>query len=885
MQTLRGRPGRIVRWLLLPLAVLATVVASLIVSVVLLEVFEDLWLALPVTALGCGAAVYVASHIAPSARSAAIVLTSTLIIVGLGYLLSLTADGDQEARRLVSSGIGGVALGALLAWGASRKTPAPVRRNRDGRPLRYKGTAPFQYSPVDRRTFFGRDREIRSLLSLVLAERLVVVFGKSGTGKSSLINAGLLEPLRERAYFPITIRLSDPERGPVDGLLDAVRAAGRAADVEIGGGAASDLWGFFKTAEFWSRRDDLLQPVLILDQFEELFTLHAPRARADFIAQLAGLVRGRAAGVPAAAAVPTGASALDASAPKLKIVLSLREDHLADLEELARDIPGVLQHRIRVTGLTAASARDAIVKPAALEDAAFETPAFDYSEDAVQRILAFLARRRQKDVDVEGSEVEPAQLQLVCQYVEDLVRARQLRRDAGMRVQISAGDLGGESRLQRVLEEFYDRTLASIDTRWKRRRIRQLCEQRLISRAGRRLTEAEDEIEKRYRLSVETLGQLVDARLLRPEPRLGGVFYELSHDTLVEPIQRSRRKRLARYRRRWITAGALAAAYLMPWWLLTGRENRVRQQALSLAAASLPDRNDPAHLLALPRAALMAIEAQLRNGVRSRDGYAAMMFAAEDVGLRYPELNADVRKLRNEISARFAEEHGLQPVGPDEGLPNRRVRIPGGSFAMGSPPGTGDPLERPAHQVTVSPFYMQEHEVTNAEYRRFDPNHDRLAPDNHPVVNVTWYEATAYAAWLGGSLPTEAQWEFAARGQEGRTYPWGEEEPTCAQANFRECGAAARPVRAGRDQGATIQQVYDLAGNVWEWCRDWSGGYDDGEQADPLGPATGSSRAVRGGSFFNLPYDLRGVNRYSSPPEVRNIALGFRVAWPVERSE
>ena len=878
MERLSPRTRSILRWLAFLPTVFVVALAGLVVTIQLLDAFEDLWLALPTMALGTGAAVYLGTRVAPSARQWAIAVASGLLLLTLWFLLSLTADGDREAQALALIGAGGIVVGALAALRLARTTPVHTPRGTTGGSLRYKGTAPFQYSPIDRRTFFGRERETRSLLSLVLAERLVVVFGKSGTGKSSLINAGLVDPLLERGYLPMTIRLTDHARGPVGGLLDGVRTAARAAGVEIVGGDESDLWSFFKTAEFWSRNNDLLQPLLVLDQFEELFTIHGPAPRLDFIAQLAELVRGAGASGRLPTAQP-GAFALDAHPSKLKLVLSLREDYLADLEELAKDIPGVLQHRFRVGPLTAANARDAIVKPAALEHAEFATPPFSYTEGALQRMLGFLARRRQGSETVSGDEVEPAQLQLVCQYVEELVRTRLMRRD-GRPVQVSEADLGGESRLQRVLEEFYDRTLASIESPGERRRIRRLCEQRLISSAGRRLTEAAEEIEKRHGVSADALRRLVDTRLLRPEPRLGGVFYELSHDTLVEPIRRSRKKRIARQRRVWIATATLVVAYFVPWWVFTGRENRNRQQALAFAATSLPDRDDPGQLLALPRARLAAIQTQFGSTVASRDEYAAMVFAAEDVGIRYPELNGDVQKLRSEMTAQFNRQYGLKSIGADDDSSNRRVLIAGGLFEMGSPEGTGEPVERPQRRITISPFRIQEHEVTNAEYRRFDPNHDRLAPDDLPVVNVSWYEATAYAAWLGGSLPTEAQWEFAARGGDGRLYAWGEAAPTCAHANFMECGAALLPVRAGRDPGKTPDQVYDLAGNVWEWCRDWYGDYAAGERRDPLGPPTGSARVLRGGSFFNLPYDLRSVNRLGSSPETRNRSVGFRVVWP-----
>ena len=193
---------------------------------------------------------------------------------------------------------------------------------------------------------------------------------------------------------------------------------------------------------------------------------------------------------------------------------------------------------------------------------------------------------------------------------------------------------------------------------------------------------------------------------------------------------------------------------------------------------------------------------------------------------------------------------------------------------MGSPEGPGRAEignfgRKTAASSDAVTVRIQEHEVTNAEYRRFDPNHDRSAPDDHPVVNVSWYDAMAYAAWLGGSLPTEAQWEFAARGKEGRTYPWGEEAPTCDRANFMSVAPECLPVKTGREGGKTPEGVYDLAGNVWEWCRDWSGHILVKSRRIRLGPRPGRRGCCAAGLRQRPPARRRPRQRPPSEPRRR----------------
>ena len=220
----------------------------------------------------------------------------------------------------------------------------------------------------------------------------------------------------------------------------------------------------------------------------------------------------------------------------------------------------------------------------------------------------------------------------------------------------------------------------------------------------------------------------------------------------------------------------------------------------------------------------------------------------------------------------------------------RWVRVPGGSFAMGSTDGEQD--EQPVHPVQVGAFAMSTYPVTNAAYWPYVAETGAPAPrhwtngqipdgkETHPVVNVSWHDAEAFCSWLSTKLdrevrlPTEAQWEYAAGGREGRLYPWGDQDPNAEHAHFG--GSAETTAVDAHPQGATPDGICDLAGNAWEWCRDRYGQYRDEAQTDPTGPQAGRARVLRGGAFLYMPRDLRCASRFYVEPDNSDGDVGFR---------
>ena len=219
------------------------------------------------------------------------------------------------------------------------------------------------------------------------------------------------------------------------------------------------------------------------------------------------------------------------------------------------------------------------------------------------------------------------------------------------------------------------------------------------------------------------------------------------------------------------------------------------------------------------------------------------------------------------------------------------VYVPAGEFTMGSRAGVGYSDEEPEHKVYLDGYWIYQTEVTVAQYRAFCQATSRSMPltlpvdtvylgfwkDDHPIVKVTWDDATAYAKWAGAALPTEAQWEKAARGTDGRAYPWGNDwDAAKCVSGVGTSRSSTAPV-GSIPVGASPYGALDMAGNVWEWSADWYGPYTAAPAKNPTGPADGSSRVYRGGSWDDGgAADFRCANRSGGTPSNRSDYIGFR---------
>jgi WD40 repeat protein len=428
----------------------------------------------------------------------------------------------------------------------------------------WPGLAPF--TEAQSAQFFGRDAEIKTLARRVQGDPLTVLFGQSGLGKSSLLQAGVFPRLRTADFCPVYIRLDHSPGAPA--LGEQVKTTVVAETTRFGAwtrpGAARprpSLWEFFhhRDNRLVSPGGIALSPVLVFDQFEELFTLGggggAERQRAvAFMTELAELVENRPpeALVARVEQSPDELETLDFGATDYRVVITLREDYLPHLESLKTIMPALMDNRMRLTRMNGVQALEAVVKPGTGL----------VTDEVAHAIVEFVAGARGGSVErLAELDVEPSLLSVICRELNE-------RRRALGHAQITADLVSGNRR--EILTDFYERSVADLPEA-----MRTFVEDHLLTKSGFRDNLSLESALDFSGVTRPLIDTLVNRRLLRIEDRLGVERVELTHDVLAEVIRTTRdthhqqlaltqaqaRERITR-RRMWL-ARSIAAGLLV----------------------------------------------------------------------------------------------------------------------------------------------------------------------------------------------------------------------------------------------------------------------------------------------------------------------------------
>ena len=776
-----------------------------------------------------------------------------------------------------------------LAQVVAELPPVVVDRLPHHRPV--LGRRPYKfldfYTAEDADLFFGREDWTRKLAGSILAQQLTVLFGRSGVGKTSLLLAGVAPYLEDRGCWVIYVR-------PGDDPLSAVRMTAEAQLEESDRMALAripDLGIFIKSAG--ERRGKT--PVIILDQAEECFTALSRRVRDRWVESLAHACR---------------------TAPgSVRWVLSLREDFAAELHEWTARVPTLFDHTMWLTQLSRDEARQAIVKPP-------EQVGIEIETALVEKLLDDLFR--------EG--VDPADLQIVCDRLYQSRHAVE---------RITLGDLKNLGGTDQILADYVDFALDQLPEEQRERAIVLLKamvtgrETKLPFRFGELMRDVGgDPPENRV-----VLNRLVDARLVRSLEQKEEQRYELAHDVLVEKV------------RSWIDETERQAKAVQD---VLRQEQRAWNRLQVLPEREKIEyihcqRDNPYLRLDSDDLTLM-LHAALREGLDP--GYWARRAAEAGVDLQpilIPALESDqeqqrIHALRALAGWSVPQALDALRVGMADGSPRTRVAAHQALYQVGSPQAmaildTSDELrlvaageftmggelysdEKPIHQVTLDAFFVEKYPVTCDKYDRFMAaggyedrqywieeswlwvqqvnrtrpvfwDEQKWSQPEQPVLGMTWHEALAYARWIGRRLLSEAEWEKAARGTDGRAFPWGNEfDPNLCNTSestvkrrdmitIKWIQAGGEPAQLGlpkltlarvvpvglySPQGDSPYGVADMAGNIWEWTSSLYMPYpyrtDEGREVIE---ASGN-RVLRGGMWSRGRSRSRCAYRYSSPP-------------------
>lgn len=749
----------------------------------------------------------------------------------------------------------------------------------------YKGLAPYDRHDQDK--FFGREHEKELLLGHILSNKTTLLYAASGVGKSSLLGAALMPELEalDKENLDVAYHRSwidDPARALKETVKQTLCRRKKAAPAELHPLDDSTLPDFFDgCADYGS--DPI---VLILDQFEEFFRYHTQQpAFFSFIDQLAEVM----------------------TDPKLpvSVVLAMREDFLAELSVFRGRVPELLNHSYRLQKLTWPQAKEAIVKPATQD-----TFGFHYEEALLNTLQQELSEAREPSAENRPLAVAPrafpaiegAYLQIVC---TELWRHEQHNPERVIR-KTTYDTLGGA----KVIVKHYFEQIMSECTR---------AESRLASRAfsflvterGTKMAYPEEVLAKIVRVKRSklqpVLEKLKNARILRDEARPDGTWYELYHDVFGQIIEAwNNAFRQQRWRRLKAGLAASIAACLCILGVASYQGYQIAQhnQRLARNAGTLDIHQTTAATLTLacirhydPGRACPPDPIPVKGTSMDLPGPADYVLTARtaDWSVDYPVY---IHGVTHQMAVRV--------VPPPSRIPSGMAYIPAGRFRMGDKDlldVKGLENERPSHDVEVAGFYMDTHEVINAQYQQcvreggctppqhrscYDPYErqvgESFVKETQPVVCVDWQQAKTFCESKDKRLPTEAEWEKAAAGPEGYLWPFG---------NAFD-GTKANTTENGRDHSAPVgtydankYKLYDMSGNVSEWVED---SYDkafyakpEASHPNPLSQSDGKGgRVQRSGSWWHGIEGVRTTRRHWARPHDVSTLVGFRCAKPLD---
>ncbi len=717
------------------------------------------------------------------------------------------------------------------------------------------------FTAKNARLFFGRDRQVRQLAGLLDAHRHVALFGPVGAGKTSLVQAGLTTYGSQHGVHVYTLWM-------IRNQVCQVHAPDGAARLPL-----------VDWAQWLARHAPFERPtVVVFDQLDRFFQTVSPAQIEALAAELAQAL---------------------VDYPTLQIVWVVRERNLFYLDLFSPMLPDVLSARYHLDHLHPKQAGQIIVELA-------KHAGVRYTDELVAALLSDLA--------FESGKIAAPRLQVVCwalyqgltggETVVDLAAYRQL---------------GGANA---ILTSYLDDLLAELPDEEEQDLARALLKEMVDlvdpGAAWDLCVPRERDLRRLTGNAPQRLDQLYHFWQARGIVREVPEGYTLAHAFLVNRVSEWAQQD------KWATKDVrdLLRRSLLAYWR-TGklidkqglgrlRQNYARmrfsdQERALILRSALAQGYQWRFWVDYAAGSDISVWDIVREALKSQDAHSRSSAVTALSALSGPQVVSllssaltdaypNVRGLARSALARLNTAEALQAL--RQTPPPEMVLVPGGTFVMGS---DRAPDEQPARLVYLDAFYIDRFPVTNAEYAKFIRDTGYPPPANweqygnvlppgrgdHPVSHVCWFDARDYAAWAGKRLPTEAEWEKAARGPDGRQYPWGDQfNSLCCNTDESEFWDTTA-VDAFVPQGQSPYGVADMSGNVWEWVADWYDReyYRVAPERNPPGPVTGTTKVVRGGAWEFSANESRCSTRNHEYPGPRHGLIGFRCAADPEPGE